>query len=103
MVGVDPRRRGVNSEVTEGMPKETEEEVKGLRPTHVSRILETILDGHEFEAGQCQRIKGADPDRVRKNPILTKSVEYRQYATTIYTKECGTEIAYRPCHCGNYQ
>ena len=62
MADVDPRRRGVNSEVTEGMPKETEEEVKGSRPTHVDRILDTILDGREFEAGQCRRIKGADPD-----------------------------------------
>ena len=52
----------MNSEVTEGMPEETEEEVKGSRPTHVNRILETILDGREFEARQCLRIKGADPD-----------------------------------------
>ena len=52
----------MNSEVTEGMPEETKEEVKGSRPTHVDRILEKILDSHEFEARQCQRIKGADPD-----------------------------------------
>ena len=64
MAGVDPRRRGVNSKVTEGMPKETKEEVKGSRPTHVDRILETILDSREFEARQCRRIKGADPDSL---------------------------------------
>ena len=64
MAGVDPRRRGVNSKVTKGMPEETKEEVKGSRLTYVNRILETILDGCKFEARQCQRIKGVDPDTM---------------------------------------
>ena len=74
MAGVDPRRRGVNSEVTEEEPKGTKEEVKRLRPTHVDRILEMILDGRKFKAGQCRRIKGADPDNTNRMDVIMDEV-----------------------------